>query len=277
VRPRRAQRVGRGVRAGEEGIRHPARRGEGEAGAERAEAAGDRQRPAREAPDEGQPVRRAFTRLRPAAGRSDLDGDAGGEGLERAFLRCRGGGHRGQQHLAFPDLPGDATVGGPHGRGQHGPRQQARAQARGNGRAQEGREHENAERQRAERIISRGKREWEATFDAVADSILITDQYGMIIRCNRSAIQRTHTTFNELIGRSIDEVFFGESITGQTRFPGQAKEVEFPALAGWFEVASYPLMVEGVTRGTIYTVRDVTERKCARAEILLQEQQCKKP
>ena len=134
------------------------------------------------------------------------------------------------------------------------------------------REHENAERQRAERIISRGKREWEATFDAVADSILITDQYGMIIRCNRSAIQRIHTTYNELIGRSIDEVFFGESITGQTRFPGQANEVEFPALAGWYEVASYPLMVEGVTHGTIYTVRDVTERKRAQADFVRQKE-----
>ena len=134
------------------------------------------------------------------------------------------------------------------------------------------REHENAERQRAEHIFSRGKREWETTFDAVADSILITDQYGMIIRCNRSATQRMHTTVNELIGRSIDEVFFGESVTGQTRFPGQTKEAEFPAFAGWFEVASHPLMVEGVTRGTIYTVRDVTERKRARAEFLLQKQ-----
>jgi len=134
------------------------------------------------------------------------------------------------------------------------------------------REHENAERQRAERIISRGKREWEATFDAVADSILITDQYGMIIRCNRSAIQRTNTTYNDLIGRSIDEVFFGESVTGQTRFPGQANEVEFPAFAGRYEVASYPLMVEGVTRGTIYTVRDVTERKRAQSEFVVQKQ-----
>jgi PAS domain-containing protein len=134
------------------------------------------------------------------------------------------------------------------------------------------REHENGERQRAERIISQGKREWEATFDAVADSILITDQYGMIIRCNRSAIQRTHTTFNELIGRCIDEVFMGESITGLALFPGQAKEVEFPAFSGRYEIASYPLMVEGVTRGTIYTVRDVTERKLAQAEFMHQEQ-----
>jgi PAS domain-containing protein len=132
--------------------------------------------------------------------------------------------------------------------------------------------HENTERQRAERIISRGKREWEATFDAVADSILITDQFGMIIRCNRSAIQRAHTTFNELIGRSIDEVFWGESITGLALFPGQAKEVEFPAFSTRYEIASYPLMVEGVTRGTIYTVRDVTECNRAQAEFVPQGQ-----
>ena len=140
------------------------------------------------------------------------------------------------------------------------------------GRITQERQHENAERQHAERIFSRGKREWEATFDAVTDSILITDQYGMIIRCNRSAIQRMHITFNELIGRSIDEVLLGESVTGQARFPDRANEVEFPAFSGRYEVASYPLMVEGVTRGTIYTIRDVTERKRARAETVLQKQ-----
>jgi PAS domain-containing protein len=123
------------------------------------------------------------------------------------------------------------------------------------------RERENAERQRAERIISRGKREWEATFDAVSDCILITDLYGMIIRCNRSTIQRMHTTFNGLIGRSLDEVFFGENQISQTQFPSQVGEIQFPSIEGWFEVASYPLMVEGVTQGRIYTLRDVTERK----------------
>jgi PAS domain-containing protein len=126
------------------------------------------------------------------------------------------------------------------------------------------RERENAERQRAERIISRGKREWEATFDAVSEIILITDLYDMIIRCNHSAIQRMHTTFNELIGRSLNEAFFGEVQSERPLFPAQAEEVQFPAIEGWFEIASYPLMVEGVTQGRIYTLREVTEHKRAR-------------
>ena len=40
-------------------------------------------------------------------------------------------------------------------------------------------------------ILARGKREWEVIFDSVASPILVTDENGVIRRCNRAAAQAT--------------------------------------------------------------------------------------
>lgn len=46
---------------------------------------------------------------------------------------------------------------------------------------------ENAERLRTEKIISRGKREWEANFDSISDLIVVTKEirFPFILRCNK--------------------------------------------------------------------------------------------
>jgi signal transduction histidine kinase/CheY-like chemotaxis protein len=134
-------------------------------------------------------------------------------------------------------------------------------------------EKENAERRQAEAVISRGKREWEATFDAVEDMIILTDMNRAIHRCNRSAIQRLNTSYNALLGKSIDEVFFGESISDRPRFQAQTEDIQFPALAGWYSISGYPVLMEGSHYGTIYIVRDITERKLAEAELVRARQE----
>ncbi len=128
------------------------------------------------------------------------------------------------------------------------------------------------ERQRAEVIISRGKREWEAIFDAVTDLIVVTDTNGIIIRCNRSVIRNLHKTFPEVIGRSILEVFFGASVNAPVSFDNLEKEIQFPSLDGWYDITNYPLVLEGSPYGSIYYIRDITERKLAEAEIRRQKQ-----
>ena len=57
----------------------------------------------------------------------------------------------------------------------------------------------NAERDQLEKILERGKREWEAIFDAVQDAVLVTDKNGLIIRCNRSATRWLNKRFDELV------------------------------------------------------------------------------
>jgi PAS domain S-box-containing protein len=123
------------------------------------------------------------------------------------------------------------------------------------------------ERAREDKIISRGKREWEATFDAVNDLILATDLNGAVIRCNRSVIQRCHTTYQAVIGQPITTLLFDASDASL-----QAGETHFPSLPGTFDVAIYPLLIEGSLQGAIYSIRDITERKVAEAEIQRQKQ-----
>ncbi len=119
-----------------------------------------------------------------------------------------------------------------------------------------------AERKRIEEAIYRGKKEWEATVDAVSDLIILTDAEGKIIRCNRSTIQRFQTTYGDLIGRSIQDVF-GLGVE-PSLWMG---EMQFPRLAGWFEVSSYPVHLENCLLGVGYVMKDVTERRQTEEEL----------
>lgn len=47
-------------------------------------------------------------------------------------------------------------------------------------------QQENVERRRVEAILSRAKLEWETTFDAVMDLIIMADPEGRVARCNRA-------------------------------------------------------------------------------------------
>src|SRR5512139_1616686 len=85
-RPRGAEWFGGRIGPGEDRVRRPSGGGEGEAEREGAESAGHRERPAGQTAHEGQAVGRDLARLLPPRGPRRLDGYAGGEGLERAFL-----------------------------------------------------------------------------------------------------------------------------------------------------------------------------------------------
>ena len=62
------------------------------------------------------------------------------------------------------------------------------------------------EHQEVETAMSRGKKEWEATFDLVEYLLLLTDENGVITRCNRAAAQAFRSDFLQLIGRNVDEL-----------------------------------------------------------------------
>jgi PAS domain S-box-containing protein len=126
------------------------------------------------------------------------------------------------------------------------------------------------ERQDIEMIISRGKREWEATFDSVQDMILLTDEQDTVIRCNRAAAQAFYLDFPQMIGKPINELFFDSESSEQ--FPAQKSEMKFPSLDGWYEVSSNPLTFEGVPHGKIIVVRNITDRKQVALDLERQKQ-----
>jgi PAS domain S-box-containing protein len=135
------------------------------------------------------------------------------------------------------------------------------------------RELRDAEDRRTHRIteeaVRRGKVEWEAVFDAVSDLIVITDAEGVISRCNGRASAYFSGGYHALIGRRIDEVFFGDAQPEGTVFRfvhTMQSEVDedicFPNLTGWFNVASYPMRFEGADRsGFVFIIKDITKRR----------------
>jgi two-component system sensor histidine kinase/response regulator len=133
-------------------------------------------------------------------------------------------------------------------------------------------EKDNEERRRSEEIIIRGKKEWEATFDAVIDLMVIANDEGRVIRCNRATINRFNTTYQEIIGKPIVDVFYGQVEKAPAEFPDQQYGIQFPRLKGWFEINSFPLVVNDQSRGKIYTIRDTSLQFRAEQEIRLQKQ-----
>ena len=120
---------------------------------------------------------------------------------------------------------------------------------------------------RAEKMMLRAKQEWEATFDAVSDLVMLTDGAGTLVRCNRATVDRLGTTFQALLGKNIEDV-----LPALVRPPSLDRgerlgEFQIEGQEGIFEASAYPLVLqEGY--GTVYVVQDITERKDLQARMI---------
>ncbi len=114
-----------------------------------------------------------------------------------------------------------------------------------------------------ERKIRRAKREWEATFDAVSDLILLTDELGLVLRCNRAAITRFGRSYQEILGQPLKRLLWGDQPEEATLNEGSAVDVEFPQLDGWFRHNVYELPSDIGDARTVHVLRDNTQRKRA--------------
>jgi two-component system, sensor histidine kinase and response regulator len=126
---------------------------------------------------------------------------------------------------------------------------------------------ENNERVRLEKVLERGKREWEAIFDAVQDSIIVTDRDGIVIRCNRSSTYELGISFDQLVNAPISSINMGLSENVFLRPSGYSREFYIPKKNRWFDLSEYPLYQADDRAGKIFIVRDITQRKKSAAII----------
>ena len=126
--------------------------------------------------------------------------------------------------------------------------------------------------QQLDEVIGRGKRDWETSFDAVDDMIIITDVSGKILRCNRATSHTFRSNFENIIGQPIDALFFGTNPEGNPRLPVQKTEMRFPQLDGWYEISSSATKLEQDRAATIYLVRNITDRKQASLDLSRQKE-----
>lgn len=129
-----------------------------------------------------------------------------------------------------------------------------------------------SESQKAYAVVNQAKREWETTFDSVSDLVLLTDNDGKIIRCNRATSQAFQADISQIQGMQIGELFYGRSASGQEQFPTQRAELKFPRLEHWYEVMSSDLVMESDQLGRIYLLRDISDRQHAMLTVDRQRQ-----
>jgi two-component system, cell cycle sensor histidine kinase and response regulator CckA len=132
-----------------------------------------------------------------------------------------------------------------------------------------------------ERILA-GKREWELTFDAVPDAVLIFDDQCRVHRANRAASEILGLPFPKLIGRPCYEVLHGlvqappacpheRLLTTGTPQRGDFAE---PRLGKIFDATSTPLRdTDGTLLGCIHVLRDISDRSRAEQALRNSEEQ----
>ncbi len=116
--------------------------------------------------------------------------------------------------------------------------------------------------------VARGRQEWEATFDAIADGIALCRPNLRIMLANRALAERLGTTPEALIGQTCYKLFHHSDFPSETCLKvvqsGQPQSAEADDLAfeGTFLVSAYPLHNEqGEVTGLVLIFRDITKQK----------------
>jgi PAS domain S-box-containing protein len=117
--------------------------------------------------------------------------------------------------------------------------------------------------------ISREKKEWERTFDAITDMVWIEDDRRRIVRANRTLLQKTGCAAAELAGRSCAELLGRLGLGGtrclcdETRASRRPSSRQFTGAAGGiFQFWAYPLVDDdGKLYAIVHYLKDVTGQK----------------
>ncbi|RJX31150.1 MAG: PAS domain S-box protein [Desulfurivibrio sp.] len=128
------------------------------------------------------------------------------------------------------------------------------------------------DKQRAEDLISRAKQEWERTFDAVPDPIVLLDKEHRIIRLNKAMAALVGKPVEQCVGLKCHQVMHGTDIPPSycphsllLTDRREHKTVQYMELFGvYFEISVSPLFNrEGELFGSVHIARDITDQKQA--------------
>jgi len=127
-----------------------------------------------------------------------------------------------------------------------------------------------AKRKKAEEAADRANKEWERTFNAVSDLIMVLDDQHKILRANKAMADALGMREQELIGKPCFELVHGEKqppvFCPHSRLLANGEEhcaeVVEPCFKGIYDVRVSPLFDQnGKVIGSVHITRDITERK----------------
>ncbi len=129
--------------------------------------------------------------------------------------------------------------------------------------------------------VAQSERDWEDTFKAITDGIAICDADLSILRVNPALANIMETSPETLVGRRCFEIF--SYCTGPTSASCPHRhamrtgeptsiEVDEPPLKKTLHIFSFPILDEaGQAKGIVHTVRDTTDDKALRLQLLQTE------
>ena len=128
----------------------------------------------------------------------------------------------------------------------------------------------------AEKALVRAKEDWENTFDATTDMIMLLDDVRRILRVNKATAEALNTTKESLVGKKCYEAIHGRShpikrcpleFTMKT-LEAHTTEITEPKLEGTFICSTSPIVNgEGKLIGYTHTLKDITESKRLEAQL----------
>jgi len=132
------------------------------------------------------------------------------------------------------------------------------------------------ERKRAEEALVQAKEDWENTFDAISDMVMLLDNDHRIIRVNRTTAKALNVTKESLVGKTCYGAMHSQrhpirqcplALTVKTLKP-QTKEITEPKLGGTFLCSTSPLLDrDGKLVGYTLSLKDITESKHLEAQL----------
>jgi len=132
------------------------------------------------------------------------------------------------------------------------------------------------ERTLIEEKISKAKKDWEETFDAITDPIMLVDKDYKITRANKAMAKKLGVALPNVVGLTCYQAVHGvnepPSFCPHTALLADGRphstEIHEERLGGDYFISVSPLCsAEGKLNGSVHYARDITERKKAEEEI----------
>ncbi len=128
--------------------------------------------------------------------------------------------------------------------------------------------------------VQQGKKEWEATFDAIGESVLLISPDGRVLRANQAAARAAGRRFTQLVGERCCEAISGTphppdgcplAQVLQTRRPASAEITDRDG-SRIRHVSIYPIFdARGEIQAVVEYARDITQIKAAQARLMQAE------
>ncbi|MGD0485167.1 MAG: ATP-binding protein [Gemmatimonadales bacterium] len=127
-------------------------------------------------------------------------------------------------------------------------------------------------------MVERGKRQWEATFDALSEGIALVDARGRVLRANAGFARLTGERLQALIGRHACDVLFGEPRSLADLLDAAREGMRTPPLVRRSDllrrvlrVVAAPIAATAGMGSVVVAVEDVTEQQALEAQAIQSE------